>query len=128
VRASRAEVNRAAPSTSASAAIAELEQKLTPSADEASLHFRLAKQTNIAPPPKIPATSVAGLFDRYADLSMNIFAESWTTRARVIAEAIAATKPAGPLDILDLGCGTGLCGPLLRKMAATLWGVISPPP
>jgi predicted TPR repeat methyltransferase len=31
------------------------------------------------------------------------------------------------LDTLELGCGTGLCGPLLRPMAATLTGVdISP--
>jgi predicted TPR repeat methyltransferase len=28
-----------------------------------------------------------------------------------------------PLDVLDLGCGTGLCGPLLRPLARTLVGV-----
>jgi predicted TPR repeat methyltransferase len=27
------------------------------------------------------------------------------------------------LDVLDLGCGTGLCGPLLRPMARSLAGV-----
>ena len=27
------------------------------------------------------------------------------------------------MDVLDLGCGTGLCGPLLRPMARTLAGV-----
>ena len=27
------------------------------------------------------------------------------------------------MDVLDLGCGTGLCGPLLRPMARTLTGV-----
>jgi predicted TPR repeat methyltransferase len=29
----------------------------------------------------------------------------------------------GGLDILDAGCGTGLCGPLLRPLAARLIGV-----
>ena len=27
------------------------------------------------------------------------------------------------LDVLDLGCGTGLCGPLLRPYARALAGV-----
>jgi predicted TPR repeat methyltransferase len=40
----------------------------------------------------------------------------------VAADATAAGR-AAPLDILDLGCGTGLCGPLLRPLAGTLVGV-----
>jgi predicted TPR repeat methyltransferase len=28
-----------------------------------------------------------------------------------------------PIDVLDLGCGTGLCGPLLRPVARRLTGV-----
>jgi predicted TPR repeat methyltransferase len=32
-------------------------------------------------------------------------------------------KPAGDLDILDAGCGTGLCGALLRPYARRLEGV-----
>ncbi len=41
----------------------------------------------------------------------------------MIAFAVAATRPQKRLDILDLGCGTGLCGPLLRPIAGTLCGV-----
>jgi predicted TPR repeat methyltransferase len=39
----------------------------------------------------------------------------------------AVSQLVGPdrqgLDVLDLGCGTGLCGPLFRDMASTLVGV-----
>jgi predicted TPR repeat methyltransferase len=41
----------------------------------------------------------------------------------LIASAVAAARPTAPLDVLDLGCGTGLCGPVLRPMARTLAGV-----
>ena len=35
----------------------------------------------------------------------------------------AAGAPAADLDIIDAGCGTGLCGPLLRPFARNLIGV-----
>jgi predicted TPR repeat methyltransferase len=39
----------------------------------------------------------------------------------------AVSQLVGPdrqgLDVMDLGCGTGLCGPLFRDMAGTLVGV-----
>jgi predicted TPR repeat methyltransferase len=39
-----------------------------------------------------------------------------------LAEA-AGTKPARALDVLDIGCGTGLCGPMLAPYARRLIGV-----
>jgi predicted TPR repeat methyltransferase len=45
---------------------------------------------------------------------------------RLLYEAVTgsgALPRAGTLDILDLGCGTGLCGPLLRPVARHLVGV-----
>ena len=33
-----------------------------------------------------------------------------------------AAAPGPVHDVLDAGCGTGLCGPLLRPLARTLWG------
>jgi predicted TPR repeat methyltransferase len=109
---------------SATAAIARLEDRLSHSPRDATLHFRLAKQFDIAPPAQIPAESVSGLFDRYADLFDEHLVEKLDYQAPgLIAATLAATKPAGPLDILDLGCGTGLCGPLLRPMARRLVGV-----
>ncbi|HYA41547.1 MAG TPA: tetratricopeptide repeat protein [Syntrophobacteraceae bacterium] len=43
----------------------------------------------------------------------------------LVVEALAAVlpEPARSLDILDAGCGTGLCGPLLRDYAKSLTGV-----
>jgi predicted TPR repeat methyltransferase len=41
--------------------------------------------------------------------------------ATALAKALPA--PAGRLDVLDAGCGTGLCGPLLRPYASRLTGV-----
>lgn len=43
----------------------------------------------------------------------------------LIASAVAARygPPAGSLDVLDAGCGTGLCGPSLRPYARRLTGV-----
>ena len=42
----------------------------------------------------------------------------------LVAEALRAALPvpSGQFDIADLGCGTGLCGPLLRPWARTLVG------
>jgi predicted TPR repeat methyltransferase len=43
---------------------------------------------------------------------------------RLVADALAATlpPPARRLDIADLGCGTGLCGPLVAPWARRLAG------
>ena len=107
-----------------SEAIAELERKLTLTPEQAALHFQLAKQTSIAPPAQIPTSSVSGLFDRYADLFDEHLRGKLEYRApELIVEAIRETRPAKLLDVLDLGCGTGLCGPLLRPLSAKLAGV-----
>ena len=44
---------------------------------------------------------------------------------RLIGEAVTAelSERAAGLDVLDAGCGTGLCGPLLRPIARRLIGV-----
>ena len=128
IQAVRATKAAAAPAPPAAASeegpVADLERKLTLSPEAAALHFRLAKQTGIAPPAQVPASSVSGLFDRYAELFDEHLLGKLEYRApELIVEAVAATHPTGPLDVLDLGCGTGLCGPLLRPMAATLVGV-----
>ena len=43
----------------------------------------------------------------------------------LVLEAIrhACGEPTGTLSVLDAGCGTGICGPLLRPYAAHLTGV-----
>ena len=41
----------------------------------------------------------------------------------LIAEAAAKGRPDKPMDVLDLGCGTGLCGMLLKPIAGVVWGI-----
>jgi len=65
-------------------------------------------------------------FDRFADCFEKQLQEKLAYRAPqlVTDSVIQALAPASSsLRILDAGCGTGLCGPLLRKYAATLVGV-----
>ena len=64
------------------------------------------------------------LFDGYAGRFDEHLQDKLGYRVpQLVLEALRATGPAKPLDILDLGCGTGLCGVLLRPLAASLTGV-----
>ena len=70
--------------------------------------------------------------DAYVEKEFDSFADSFdTTLARlnyrapqIVAEAVARAHPAAErqFDVLDLGCGTGLCGPLLAPWARTMVG------
>jgi predicted TPR repeat methyltransferase len=68
---------------------------------------------------------VRSIFERYA-ASFDSHLDRLGYRApqlltAAVARIIGATR--GALDILDAGCGTGLCGPLLRPFARRLEGV-----
>ena len=41
----------------------------------------------------------------------------------MLADAIKRYAPGRPLDVLDLGCGTGLMGAEIHPLARTLVGV-----
>ena len=104
-------------------AVAELEQRLT-DPNTAALHYILAAQSDIFPPSQVPTSLVAGLFDRYADRFDKHLTGALNYRVpEMLTEALTAIGPEKKLDVLDMGCGTGLCGPLLRPFAATLAGV-----
>lgn len=73
--------------------------------------------------------------DDYIEQTFDHFAESFETQLQerlaykapqLVAEALRRSLKASAsptLRILDAGCGTGLCGPLLRPLAHTLIGV-----
>jgi predicted TPR repeat methyltransferase len=71
--------------------------------------------------------------DDYVALSFDSFAESFERKLEqlsyrapsLVAAAIkdSGLEPAGALDVLDAGCGTGLCGALVKPYARTLVGV-----
>jgi predicted TPR repeat methyltransferase len=113
----------AAPA-SVSAAIAELEGKLTPDGDATQLHYALATLLNVFPPAQSPAPGITKLFDGYAGrFDEHLQGKLGYRVPEMLARAIADTRPAHLLDVLDLGCGTGLCGAALRPLARTLRGV-----
>lgn len=65
-------------------------------------------------------------FDRFADSFDSQLQGNLSYRApELVVDALERARPdsTANLDILDAGCGTGLCGPLLRPYARQLSGV-----
>lgn len=74
-------------------------------------------------PSSAPPAYVQALFDQYAGHFDEHLEQALEYRApRMLVAALAPYLP-GKSDIADVGCGTGLCGPLLRPFAASLAGV-----
>lgn len=81
--------------------------------------FFLASVTGQDAPPAAPAEYVQGLFDGYAQEFEGHLVDVLKYRApQILVQGLppSATFAAA----LDLGCGTGLCGPLLRPLARRL--------
>jgi predicted TPR repeat methyltransferase len=73
---------------------------------------------------KTPEDYIRRLFDHYAPHFDESLAHLQYRAPQLIAERLAGLLvPNGKLAILDAGCGTGLCGPLLKPFAASLVGV-----
>lgn len=69
---------------------------------------------------------VKATFDNFAPTFDQQLVEKLDYRGpEIVGEAIAALipSPGGTLDVLDIGCGTGLCGPILRPYARRLVGI-----
>jgi predicted TPR repeat methyltransferase len=78
-----------------------------------------------AAPERASDAYVQTVFDRFAG-SFDGVLEKLGYRAPALCGEMAAHllgAPAANLDVLDAGCGTGLCGPLLRPFARKLAGV-----
>jgi predicted TPR repeat methyltransferase len=71
-----------------------------------------------------PAGYVRKLFDQYARrFDRHLVGQLDYRVPQHLHEAVLPFAPGGKPDILDLGCGTGLCGAAFRPMAGTLAGV-----
>jgi predicted TPR repeat methyltransferase len=108
--------------SAAAARVAEAWARAFPDNIEAA-HLRDAALSRAAD--RQPAALVAQHFDGIAeDFDDRLVRRLGYRGPERLLELIAAQVPAeGALDILDLGCGTGLCAPMLRPFARRLVGV-----
>lgn len=87
----------------------------------------LAAVTGHAVPERAPDDYVVDVFDNFAGSFDERLTALEYRAPQLVGEALAAqlgTPPAAPaLDVLDAGCGTGLCAPHLRPYARRLVGV-----
>ena len=105
-------------------ALASLRDAAAAGADSTQVGFALAALGAAEAPTIAPADYVAKLFDQAADEFDDLLVEKLKYRTpSYVIEALRSLAPADRMDILDLGCGTGLLGPALRSMARTLIGV-----
>jgi len=104
--------------------VASLRRAQVCGADAERIRFVLASIGVEAVPGVAPAGYVKDLFDNYADRFDSALVETLNYRTpELLVDLVRRSAPPAPLDILDLGCGTGLCGPLLQPIAARLVGV-----
>ncbi len=93
-------------------------------ADADTVGYMLAIMGAGHAPGASPAGYVRSLFDQYAGNFDHHLVDVLRYRTpTLLVEALRRHLPAGELDVLDAGCGTGLCGPLLRPLACLLEGV-----
>ena len=99
------------------------EQALAHGGDETLNRFYLAAVKPQAVPPQPPAAYVQALFDEYADDFQTHLVEALNYQAhRTLLAPLLEAGVRYPL-VLDLGCGTGLCGELIRPQADAVDGV-----
>lgn len=92
--------------------------------DEQAKHLLAAQQGKTTS--TAPATYVASLFDGFADtFDQKLVDELHYRIPEVLYEMVNQNMSPEPksMDVIDLGCGTGLCAPLFHVMAASLYGI-----
>lgn len=105
-------------------AIEAFQQALALGKDVDQIQYALAALGVGSVPTTAPAGYVEALFDMYAHNFDEHLVKTlgYRTPALLCAELQRAGPPQGG-EVIDLGCGTGLCGPLLRPLAGRLTGV-----
>ena len=103
-------------------AVASYREALARGGDAELLNYYLAGLEGGPAPARPPRQYVQGLFDGYAESFDTHLVTLRYEAPRVLVQRLAAAGRRFS-HALDLGCGTGLCGPLLRPLAARLSGV-----
>ncbi|MES2887877.1 MAG: tetratricopeptide repeat protein, partial [Pseudomonadota bacterium] len=99
------------------------EQALAKGGDETLNRFYLSSVQDGPVPAHPPALYVEALFDEYADDFQTHLVEQLNYQAH--STLLAPLRASGQRfeRVLDLGCGTGLCGRLIQAQAGTVEGV-----
>jgi predicted TPR repeat methyltransferase len=94
-----------------------------PTLEEA--RYNLAALGDMAPPPSTPYAYLLRLFDSYApSFDQHLVDALDYVVPEKLNEAVLAARPqAAALDVIDLGCGTGLVGQHFRRVAGRLTGI-----
>ena len=92
---------------------------------DADVHrYYLAALQHGAPVANAPRQYVQTLFDQYADeFEDHLIGQLRYQGHRVLVEQLPSVSPPRFAQVLDLGCGTGLCGVHIRSRAEALWGL-----
>lgn len=106
-------------------AAASYRQALRLRPDFAEAQHYLATVGGVPLPDAASPEYVTMLFDGYAERFDHHLTETlgYRTPELLHRAVVAVMAPDQLLDVMDLGCGTGLCGPLFRPLAHTLTGV-----
>lgn len=105
-------------------AIATFQQALALGKDVDQIQYALAALGVGSPPSTAPAGYVEALFNMYAhNFDEHLVQRLGYRTPELLVNELQRALPAAGGEVIDLGCGTGLCGPLLRPLAAKLTGV-----
>jgi predicted TPR repeat methyltransferase len=105
-------------------AIVAFRQALANGGNAEVIQYSLAALGADAAPVTAPERLVTELFDEYADRFDEHLVETLKYRAPdLLFGAVARFVHSSKLDILDLGCGTGLVGARFHPIARTLTGI-----
>jgi predicted TPR repeat methyltransferase len=92
--------------------------------DNAIARHMLAATSGRGAPSRAADEYVRQVFDGFADSFDERLASLRYRAPQLVAQRLERDAAGdAPLDILDAGCGTGLCGPLLAPLARRLMGV-----
>lgn len=90
--------------------------------DEVAL-FGLAAFGLTPPPERMPDSILLNVFDRNAGVyELNMSSLGYCV-PEILIGRLGEFRPEGKWDVLDVGCGTGLNGPLLKPLAKSLTGI-----
>jgi predicted TPR repeat methyltransferase len=109
--------------TEAAIAVAKKRFELWP--EDPSAAYLLAAVTGRDGPDRSPSDYIVDLFDGFAERfdAKLVDTLGYDVPGKLVSAVRAAAEAGRLYDAVDAGCGTGLCGPLLRPLARQLTGV-----